>query len=878
MKPRHQRTCNASVVLLAFLLGGLGTTMSVAAAAEAAPAPGVIPMGDVLVIHSLGRAGRSPVHTDTLEARLVTGAWVRPVAGDTVPAPDGSSRKWEHAAADKNGVLAEGAARGAAYVYWPVVSAVRQVMLLEAAGDNLVYVNGEIRVGDPYAAGYVELPVLLQPGTNDFLFQASRGELRAKLVPAVGPVVIAPGDRTLPDLVLGETEPVWCGVVLLNATTNFAQVSLQALTNHSPEHIVTIPPLGTRKAPFLLNVPRGLAGGDVPVSVRATLRGGPRTTPAEATLELRVRRPDQTCKRTFISVIDDSVQYYAVNPMPEPPGPLSHNALFLSLHGASVEAIGQADAYSPKRWGPIVCPTNRRPYGFDWEEWGQWDALEVLGLAEARYHPDPTRIYLTGHSMGGHGTWQLGALFPDRFAAIGPSAGWISFTTYVSTNSPQATNAVVEMLRRASAASETLLMATNFLQEGVYILHGGADDNVPVTEARHMSRVLAAFHHDFQYHEQPGVGHWWDISDEPGADCVDWPPMFDFFAHHVIPSDVSLRRVQFVTVNPAVSARAHWVTVLAQEHSLEPSVVDLHCDPLKRRVVGTTTNVARLWLELPSLAPGAPVLLDLDGQRIENIPWPTNHFAPRTGQRTGRRTSSSAARALASAPAPGLLLVRETNQWRLAESVPVTDKNPLRSGPFREAFRNHMLFVYGTQGTPEENAWALRKARFDAETFWYRGNGSITLMADRDYLKNPAGIAGQPDRHGGAHVPNVILYGNADSNAAWPSLLASSPVQVQRGHVRIGSGELSGSDLACLFLRPNPHDNQALVGVVSGSGLEGLRLTERIPYFLSGAGFPDCLVMSVDALTKGMAGVRVAGFFGVDWQVAGGDFAWQEHP
>ena len=65
-----------------------------------------------------------------------------------------------------------------------------------------------------------------------------------------------------------------------------------------------------------------------------------------------------------------------VNPASGPAG----QALFLSLHGASVEAIGQADAYSPKKWGPIVCPTNRRPYGFDWEEWGRWDALEVLAL------------------------------------------------------------------------------------------------------------------------------------------------------------------------------------------------------------------------------------------------------------------------------------------------------------------------------------------------------------------------------------------------------------------------------------------------------------------------------------------------------------------
>jgi S-formylglutathione hydrolase FrmB len=34
--------------------------------------------------------------------------------------------------------------------------------------------------------------------------------------------------------------------------------------------------------------------------------------------------------------------------------------------------------------------------------------------------------------MGGHGAWILGVQFPDLFAAIGPSAGWISFRTYAS--------------------------------------------------------------------------------------------------------------------------------------------------------------------------------------------------------------------------------------------------------------------------------------------------------------------------------------------------------------------------------------------------------------------------------------------------------------
>jgi hypothetical protein len=128
-----------------------------------------------------------------------------------------------------------------------------------------------------------------------------------------------------------------------------------------------------------------------------------------------------------------------------------------------------------------------------------------------------------------------------------------------------------------------------------------------------------------------------------------------------------------------------------------------------------------------------------------------------------------------------------------------------------------MIFVYGTQGTREENAWACDKARYDAETFWYRGNGSVEVIADVAFL--PEAAAGR----------SVIIYGNANTNAAWPRLLGDSPVQVERGVIVAGEHELHGHDLACLFIRPRPDSDIACVGVVSGTGPAGMRLTNRLP-------------------------------------------------
>jgi hypothetical protein len=167
-----------------------------------------------------------------------------------------------------------------------------------------------------------------------------------------------------------------------------------------------------------------------------------------------------------------------------------------------------------------------------------------------------------------------------------------------------------------------------------------------------------------------------------------------------------------------------------------------------------------------------------------------------------------------------------------------------------------MLFVYGTGGTSEDNAWALAKARFDAETFWYRGNGSVDVVADSDFDAKK-----DPDR-------NVVLYGHADMNRAWLTVLDKSPMTVRRNAVRIGEREVKGDSFACLFVRPRSGSKAAQVGVVAGTGLPGLRRTDWLPYFVSGVGYPDLLLLDT-------IGPSVAGFFGNDWSIETGEFSWR---
>jgi hypothetical protein len=156
------------------------------------------------------------------------------------------------------------------------------------------------------------------------------------------------------------------------------------------------------------------------------------------------------------------------------------------------------------------------------------------------------------------------------------------------------------------------------------------------------------------------------------------------------------------------------------------------------------------------------------------------------------------------------------------------------------------------------------KARFDAEQWWYQGNGSVDIVTDVSFI--PAYYA---DR-------GIILYGNAITNAVWSQLLADNPIQISPGAITIEERCIMGNDLACLFLRPRSDSDVACVASVSGTGIKSMQLTDRLQYIFAGCNYPDCIVIGSKMLRKGTEGVRVAGVFGSDRGAKSGSFAWAD--
>jgi poly(3-hydroxybutyrate) depolymerase len=804
------------------------------------------PLVEGLAVGGVTRSGRVLVRTDALMAARAADLAIAPAPdGPISQSPD--APRWQAAKADETGAFAPDVGRGG---YLRIVrrndTGGPVVMVLEASGHAMVYVNGEPRMGDPYGHGYVALPIELREGENELLFApAGRGAFRASLRAPTAEVELETRDLTLPDIVRNEggaivqpSRNLVFGVPVRNCTAAPLRVELLTRLDDASWAVVateTLPPLSVIKLPGVLSLGNDSRSATTSVGIDiavqregpwgASLQGSRRPASelrplAQARLDLPVVEETKAHRVTFVSAIDESAQYYAVLAPRQRTSLEAAPGLVLSLHGASVEAIDQARSYSPKHDLWIVCPTNRRPFGFDWEDWGRRDALEVLELAQADIAAmlgaraiDPRRIFLTGHSMGGHGTWQLASLFPDKFAAAAPSAGWISFFTYPQANEPSQHPMAIAS-QRAAGSSDTLAMLDNLHATPLFVLHGDADDNVPVEQARRMRELLAPTHPDFHFYEEPGAGHWWDSGEFgafDGAACVDFPSIFRLFQERSLPRESSISKVQFTTVNPAISNGTRIVKILAQQERLVPSTVKLQLSRRQPMAVVTTTNVQTLELRVGSAEKHITCLVD--GTELQ---------APvRDGVVLLWRSSEGRWHAL-------------SDEHAALRTRPSADL----PGSFKAGYEGFTL-VYGTIGKPEENAASFARARFDAEQWWVRGNGRARVQPDTERL---------PDSK------YVVLYGNADTNRAWRRLVgapdANVAVNAGRNFVRIRNAgstrTFEGSDLALLAI--HRIDENRFVTLVGTTGPGGDIASSRVPTFVAGAGIAEITLLRAGML------------------------------
>lgn len=110
-----------------------------------------------------------------------------------------------------------------------------------------------------------------------------------------------------------------------------------------------------------------------------------------------------------------------------------------------------------------------------------WNVDVLIALLDEivnNYRVDTNRIYVTGLSMGGHGTWELAMRQPNRFAALAPVCGWADTSK-----------------------------ACSIAHIPTWVFHGAKDEVVPVKAAEDMVKALKNCGSDVKLTIYPEANH-----------------------------------------------------------------------------------------------------------------------------------------------------------------------------------------------------------------------------------------------------------------------------------------------------------------------------------------------------------------------------------
>ncbi len=182
----------------------------------------------------------------------------------------------------------------------------------------------------------------------------------------------------------------------------------------------------------------------------------------------------------------DGVERTYVVYVPPAYDPSERWPVVMFLHGAgergddgvdqSTVGIGPAIEANPERF-PCIVVMPQCPKNIMWT--ARYDEINgALDATLAEFNIDRSRMYLTGLSMGGYGTFMYGADNVDKYAAMAPICGGGRITD-----------------------------AAKLANVPMWVFHGDADPVVTPDKSRTMVEAIKAAGGDIQYTEYPGVGH-----------------------------------------------------------------------------------------------------------------------------------------------------------------------------------------------------------------------------------------------------------------------------------------------------------------------------------------------------------------------------------
>ncbi|HYD09326.1 MAG TPA: prolyl oligopeptidase family serine peptidase, partial [Acidimicrobiales bacterium] len=167
------------------------------------------------------------------------------------------------------------------------------------------------------------------------------------------------------------------------------------------------------------------------------------------------------------------------------------------------------------RNGIVLAPRGRGTSTW-WIGEGIIDVLEAWDDATALLHVDPSRVAVSGHSMGGNGSYVLSTLMPDRFGAALPVAGpvtqgaWtgLDFEGCDELRYDDYSPCYIQTNGGDARTQHTRHLLANLRNTPIAIFQGAADELVPLSGVTRQVEELVRLGYEHRYYVFPTHEHY----------------------------------------------------------------------------------------------------------------------------------------------------------------------------------------------------------------------------------------------------------------------------------------------------------------------------------------------------------------------------------
>ena len=499
----------------------------------------------------------------------------------------------------------------------------------------------------------------------------------------------------------------------------------------------------------------------------------------------------------YESPVDDSGQPFRIE-IPTDYDPAHPAPVSVYMHGYSGNHIEHSTGMVPHP-GYFEISALGRSRGGGYRALSEADVLQVVDYVVAHWAIDPDRISLNGGSMGGGGTYRLGARYPQRWCSGRTTCGYASY-----------------------------LPLGNLVTLPIYATHSADDPTVSVLHDRGPLARLREIGGHVIYDETNGYGHAvWEYK-EGNARGLAWEKF------QVRPASASVRRVDYTALDGG-AVRGWW-----------GEVAEWGASPKAARFVLATGNPNLLFADLTNITRLRLLLSESPFERSMPLEVSVNGAVPFTLP--------------APLPESAVLAMGEKGWGIESRPEPLPFRLHTPGSAILLYGGEPLLIVYGTRGS-ENELRAMRSAAEAASKSpspaWPddRGEAAADKVPHNQNLYGRLNVKADVEVTAGDLARcHLVLIGTASENAVVARIAGALPVRLSGGTVTCSDGaSFQGGQLALGLVYYNPLAPGRLIFWVASGDPAAYAANSAVPSAMAGGAFHTANAFGADLVVMSAA-------------------------